>query len=883
VESQPLSVPSGPTGLLLVDPSQDELDRLLGDLSNSGHQVWTACSGRDALPIILREGPQIVIAAFESEEVSGVDLCRVIRAHEGIGFTYVVLADTFHEESRLVEAFDAGADDYIVKPLGGKEIRARLLAARRMIAMQAAINEQNISMHRLNAQLAVANQRLLNLSTIDELTGLYNRREAMNRLQESWAAAGRQGRPLACLVVDVDQFRRFSEEHGRSVGDLVLKETARLLRNHARREDAVFRIGEEEFLVLCFDSTLQNALGAGERLRGIVEAHALQLGGESVKVTASIGVAARTATHVRPLDMVAEADRAMHQAKLAGRNCVRVCEGTPLDAASDPSPGKQSESPRCHQMESPEDASYSVFLVQSHAAQRRLLRELLEDRGYRVAEATGGLDAFPKLDRFEPDVVVVDVDMPVLDGFACTQRLKSQTRTQDIPVILVGSKYDAAALQAASDAGADDLLPAPIVPEEFLLRVRSMCRLHRQAKELSETRTQTSQQAWALAELLDFSTTVAVASGVESILDSTMEVTASLSGASCVALLLPDASGAFLEVRRRTSLGAEWSQVAPVPIAGNGLIAEAYRTCRSFLLGSDDDLERVGNTPLELPVRPPGAVVPLNASDQAVGILVLSERWSEEGLSPAELGYLEMICNTAGAALAEATLAAGQQEAHNTIVLGLAKLAEQRDNDTGRHVERVSRFATLLAEQLREQGDFVDEIDDGFIEDMSRAIVLHDIGKVAIPDHILLKPGRLTDDEMQIMRTHAVVGAETLESVIARVPGVTFLEMARDIAIAHHEWYNGNGYPYGTSGDEIPVSARIAAVADVYDALTSARPYKEPMTHEKAAGILKEMSGAQFDPLVLKAFECRTEEIDRLHVELSDVLPEPEPELAATT
>jgi putative two-component system response regulator len=141
---------------------------------------------------------------------------------------------------------------------------------------------------------------------------------------------------------------------------------------------------------------------------------------------------------------------------------------------------------------------------------------------------------------------------------------------------------------------------------------------------------------------------------------------------------------------------------------------------------------------------------------------------------------------------------------------------------------------------------------------------------VAIPDHILLKPGVLTPEEMAIMRTHTDVGADTIQSVVERTPGADFLEMAAAIARSHHEWYDGSGYPRGLSHDEIPVSARLVALADVYDALTTKRVYKEAFPHEKAVIIITELSGTHFDPVVVEAFLAQEHEFGKLASELVD-------------
>ncbi len=170
----------------------------------------------------------------------------------------------------------------------------------------------------------------------------------------------------------------------------------------------------------------------------------------------------------------------------------------------------------------------------------------------------------------------------------------------------------------------------------------------------------------------------------------------------------------------------------------------------------------------------------------------------------------------------------------------------------------------MLAEDLRELDQFRDQVDDAFMYSLIRAVPLHDIGKVAIPDHILLHSGKLTPKQMTIMRTHAEIGARTIESLIERSPGVGFLRMASDIARYHHEWFDGSGYPLGLQGKTIPLSARICALADVYDALSTKRVYKEAISHDKAVAIVLESSGTQFDPVVVEAFAQREKEFAEL-------------------
>ncbi len=190
-------------------------------------------------------------------------------------------------------------------------------------------------------------------------------------------------------------------------------------------------------------------------------------------------------------------------------------------------------------------------------------------------------------------------------------------------------------------------------------------------------------------------------------------------------------------------------------------------------------------------------------------------------------------------------------------VFALAKLAESRDPETGDHLERMREYCRILGEQLRMEGPYVDVVDKAFVDDLYRSSPLHDIGKVGIPDGVLLKPGRLTEDEFEIMKQHTEIGAAALEQAASTSDSGGFLRMAIDICRHHHERFDGNGYPHGLAGQEIPLPARIVTVADVFDALTSHRVYKRAIEPPLARQMIEEQSGRQFDPAIVAAMQAR--------------------------
>jgi len=188
-------------------------------------------------------------------------------------------------------------------------------------------------------------------------------------------------------------------------------------------------------------------------------------------------------------------------------------------------------------------------------------------------------------------------------------------------------------------------------------------------------------------------------------------------------------------------------------------------------------------------------------------------------------------------------------------IRALARLAETRDNETGNHILRTQAYVRALAERVRAHPRFADQLDDDSIDQIARSAPLHDIGKVGIPDSVLLKPGKLTPEEWVVMKTHARLGADAIEKAVADTHHpMKFLSFARQIALHHHERWNGSGYPDGLAGDAIPLAARLMAVADVFDAMISRRVYKQPIPFEVVRQQMAAERGAHFDPDLLDAF-----------------------------
>jgi len=193
-------------------------------------------------------------------------------------------------------------------------------------------------------------------------------------------------------------------------------------------------------------------------------------------------------------------------------------------------------------------------------------------------------------------------------------------------------------------------------------------------------------------------------------------------------------------------------------------------------------------------------------------------------------------------------------ESRDIVIFSLARLVESRDSETGNHLERIRHYSKALTTAMLKLDHPPKEIDGLFLDNIFLTSPLHDIGKIGIPDYILLKPGTLDDQEFQIMKRHSVIGFETLNEALEKYPKADYLRMSAEIALSHHERFDGTGYPNGLKGEEIPLSARIVALADVYDALVSKRIYKEAYQHDVAKSIIEKERGKDFDPIVVDAF-----------------------------
>jgi response regulator RpfG family c-di-GMP phosphodiesterase len=599
-------------------------------------------------------------------------------------------------------------------------------------------------------------------------------------------------------------------------------------------------------------------------MRVAVAAGLLAPDGEKWSVTISMGVAERAESMEHPDDLLKAADEMLYAAKQAGRDRVCAAGGGDGPATRDPEHGERTERLRLPLIGNLDGLPVRVMVVDDDTQARALYRRILEREGYVVAEASDGIEAIEMVPNWGPDVIVLDAMMPRLDGLGCARWLKARAATQDIPLIMLSAADDAKDIEAALEAGVDEYITKPPRHREFALRVRSMSRLHRGKAELLWSNQRRWEQTRALQVLLDLSVGLLSIDSIAGILERTTTAVAELMRCRRVSIMLPDAERAHLTIRASTGIDGDVAASVRVPV-GDPIAGQVFLSGEQVVInGTEETQPQRGRYDSQCFVSAPLMCKALRASERVVGVLNITERHGQRPFEESELEFLDLLSGFVAAAIADRMSRQERDKAQDSIVAGLATLAEYHDADTGSHLDRVTRYALILADGLRSMPQYREWIDPGYLDLLRRAMPLHDIGKVAVPDQILRKPGRLTDGEMLQIRRHSEIGARTIQSIRRRLPDASFLQMAEEIAHGHHERWDGTGYPQGIGGEAIPLSARIAALADVYDALRARRAYKGAMPHDKAVTIIRQGAGSQFDPTVVEVFLARAGEFARI-------------------
>jgi len=309
--------------ILAIDDDPRILRLLSHHLRQAGYQVLTADNGEQGLRLVLEESPHIVLTDWIMPEMTGIDLCRALRRTDNGRKTYVLMLTAREDEQQVVDAFAAGADDFVTKPFNARILLARVQAGQRMIDLQRQVELDKKMRMRQVAEMGLLTRKLRAAALTDVLTDLPNRRYALTRLEQEWSESVRSNRPLSVVMIDIDHFKKINDTYGHDVGDAVLKETAAILRARTRRGDVVCRLGGEEFLVINVNSDISGAVLCAERLRTSVAQNHIVCPGFDGSVTISLGCAQRV-TGVRDIDdLLKAADEAVYESKASGRNTIR--------------------------------------------------------------------------------------------------------------------------------------------------------------------------------------------------------------------------------------------------------------------------------------------------------------------------------------------------------------------------------------------------------------------------------------------------------------------------------------------------------------------------------------------------------------------------------
>lgn len=516
----------------------------------------------------------------------------------------------------------------------------------------------------------------------------------------------------------------------------------------------------------------------------------------------------------------------------------------------------------------------TVLIVDDEAELRFILKAHLRAAEFEVLEACSGADALEMARERLPDLIILDLGLPDMDGITVTRALKSSARTEPIPIIILTARTGSGDIIRGLDAGAQEYLPKPFDVGELLARVRTIHRLVEAQNEAADVNyrleAEVSAKTHRLRTLYEFMRDLNHAETRQTILDLLVNCVENTTGAKRISVFLVEEGGDSLKCERAVGIdpaAAERMQLR----ATEGIAGQVFRNGRTVAArtypGTPEDK---GPYTRDAFICTPLISTSLSTSDGIMGVLNVTEKSDNTEFSEDEVNCIRSIADAGAIALTNLRRRERLQHSVNVLLRTLGHLAEYRDEETTVHLERVSRLSRVLGEELRRGGSYAEQISETFIHRLVQAAPLHDIGKVGIPDDILTKPGRLTDEEYEIMKTHTEIGRRVLLQAVDPTQSVPLLGMCIEIVYCHHERFDGTGYPQGLSGTDIPLAARIIALVDAYDAMTSERRYKRAKSHEQAVEIIRGESGKHFDPVVVDAFlRCQRafDRVRREHVE----------------
>ncbi|MBU0500672.1 MAG: bacteriohemerythrin [Gammaproteobacteria bacterium] len=508
-----------------------------------------------------------------------------------------------------------------------------------------------------------------------------------------------------------------------------------------------------------------------------------------------------------------------------------------------------------------------------------ILSARLRDR-YQLLTAENGKRALDLATQDpRPDLILLDIMMPGMDGYEVCRRLKADRRTQDIPIIFLTALSESDDEAQGFSLGAADYVTKPFASQSLNARIERQLTLSNYLQNVQQELYRAEQAVVAEASvrsrseevreqleqgkeaMLGLARTAFLATGFKNQMEAALDQVLSipyLSGPSRGAIFLTNNKGELSLIAQRNFSQDQRKACSRIPL-GHGLCGQAAKRRQPlFIPGMALCDQCLNDQP-----SPGGAYcLPLQDASLLLGVLLV---YLPEGHVQSE-GELEVmkelrdiLASVVGRRMAEERIRLKQVELNHSrtdTIHRLALASEYRDAETGMHILRMSKFAALIAASAG--------LDQATCELVEQAAPMHDLGKIGIADDILLKPAPLSYDEFERMKKHTIIGARMLEN------GDALMRMARDIALSHHERWDGRGYPHGLAGEEIPLAARICAISDVFDALISERPYKRGWPVEQAIDYVREHGGSYFDPNLVTAFNDALTDILKIRARYQD-------------
>jgi response regulator RpfG family c-di-GMP phosphodiesterase len=523
----------------------------------------------------------------------------------------------------------------------------------------------------------------------------------------------------------------------------------------------------------------------------------------------------------------------------------------------------------------------SILIVDDEHLVRKALSRYLVKMGYTIDTAEDGNVAIAKLESDLYDLVLTDLKMPNLDGRELLTMMSE--KFPDIPKIVLtgfGTNDD---IILALKTGAYDFLTKPIMDFAILYHAieRALDR-----KRLNDEKNRYVEQLRQINDIITMLNRGKKTEEIFMMLNTSLRKIIPFNRLSL--LMIDESTGEVVTKLVESDREVEYAGMRNFNL-GDSLLKEVALGKEVIIINdlgeylAEHPQSRRTETLLEEGLRST-MMVPLIINNVTRGFLVFNSM-EANAFNSEHSFFIRSISGQISFSIQRAELL-DQLELHTknlehlvkartheilktqkTTIFALSRLAEVRDPETGEHLERIRNFSVLIAQILKYSGNEV-EITNQYLRDLYDSSILHDIGKVGIPDDILLKPGPLTPVEYEIIKTHTTIGYTALKEASRDLGENSFLNMAMEVTLYHHERYDGGGYPTGRKGVEIPLAARIVTISDIYAALTSKRPYKEAFSHDKSVRIMKEES-SRFDPMLFKIFLDNEGEFNRIRKEFS--------------